>query len=216
VTHERDVTIEDRASHATDVGYVDLDEEGIVEGTVVDTRGNPVAGARVGKDRVPTYVPATSHDASYAVTDARGRFRLGGLEDGVVSIEAYAPDVGRGRAGSVRVMAGRTTGDVSVRLGDDGEKSAEPASSGGVAVTLGELSGEPTEVVLAAVADGSEAERAGLATGDVVAAVDGVPVQSMADARARLSGPLGVDVVVTRLRGDVTEAVRVPREAVRR
>jgi len=216
VTVERDVTIVDRTSHATDVGYVDLDAEGVVEGTVVDEHGNPVPGARVGKDHVPTYVPATGHDASYAVSDARGRFHLGGLADGAVTVEAYAPDVGRGHVGPVRVMAGRTTGDVRVRLGDDGEKTAEPASSGGVAVTLGELSGEPTEVVLAGVADGSEAERAGLLTGDIVKEVDGVAVHSMADARAKLSGPLGVDVVVTRVRGDATEAVRVPREAVRR
>jgi hypothetical protein len=165
---------------------------------------------------VPTYVPATSHDASYAVTDARGRFRLGGLGDGTFTIEAYAPDVGRGRAEGVRVMAGRTTGDVSVRLASEGEKAVEPASSGGVAVTLGELSGEPVLVVLVGVADGSEAERAGLAKGDVITEVDGTAVRSMVDARARLSGPLGVDVVVTRVRGDVTEAVRVPREAVRR
>ena len=216
VTRERAVTIEDRTSHVEDVGYVELDEEGIVEGTVVDDGGNPVAGARVGKDHVPTYVPATSHDTSYALTDVRGRFHLGGLEDGVVTIEAYAPDVGRGRAEGVHVLAGRTTGDVQVRLGNEGEKTAEPASSGGVAVTLGELSGDPVQVVLVGVADGSEAERAGLATGDVILEVDGTAVHSIADARGRLSGPLGVDVVVTRLRGEARDAVRVPREAVRR
>jgi protocatechuate 3,4-dioxygenase beta subunit len=216
VTRERDVTIEDPTSHVQDLGYVELDEEGVVEGIVLDERGNPVAGARVGKDRVPTYVPATSHDTSYALTDPRGHFHLGGLEDGVVTIEAYAPDVGRGHVDGVHVMAGRTTGDVRVRLADEGGKSEEPASSGGVAVTLGELSGEPLQVVFVGVADGSEAERAGLATGDIVTEVDGVAVHSMADARARLSGPLGVDVVVTRVRGDVSESVRVPREAVRR
>jgi S1-C subfamily serine protease len=83
-------------------------------------------------------------------------------------------------------------------------------------VTLGELSGEPPEVVVVGVADGSEAERAGFAAGDVVVAVDGALVQTIVDARARLSGPLGDDVVVTRRRGDVSESVRVPREAVRR
>jgi len=216
VTSEQVLAIDEASSRTHDVGNVELDLEGIVEGTVVNERGDPVAGARVGKDHVPTYVPSTGRDTTFAISDARGRFQLGGLEEGMVSLEAYAPDVGRGRAQSLRVSAGRTTSGVVVRLGDDGERVSEPAASGGVAVTLGELSGEPPVVVVVAVADGSEAERAGLAAGDAVLEVDGVQVRTMSEARAHLSGPVGDDVVVTRRRGDVTETVRVPREAVRR
>ena len=64
--------------------------------------------------------------------------------------------------------------------------------------------------------DGSEAERSGLAQGDVILEIDGVAVRTIVDTRARLSGPLSQDVVVTRRRGDAIEAVRVPREPVRR
>jgi hypothetical protein len=217
VTHERTIEIADPTSHGTDLGFIELEEEGFVEGTVVDARGSPVAGARVGKDRVPTYLPVGSRSASFAVTDARGRFRLGGLEEGVVTLEAYSPDVGRGRLGSVRVRTGSATSSVTLRLSsDEGGQASEPASAGGVAVTLGDLAGEPPEVVVVAVADGSEAERAGLATGDVLLAVDGARVQSIAEARTRLSGPLGDDVVVLRRRGNVTEAIRIPRERVHR
>ena len=216
VTRERELTIAPGTAHRTDLGHTELDKEAVVEGSVLDGRGSPVLGARVGKDRVPTYVPSTSHDTSFAITGAGGRFRLGGLEEGAVTLEAYAPDVGRGRVSGVAVTAGRTTSGVTVRLVDEGEKASEPASAGGVAVTLGELAGDLTWVVLVGVADGSEAERAGLSAGDILVAVDGQAVHSIADARTRLSGPLVDDVVVKRRRGDVTESVRVPRESVRR
>jgi S1-C subfamily serine protease len=70
--------------------------------------------------------------------------------------------------------------------------------------------------VVASVAEGSEAERAGLAPGDVVLAVDGAPVHTMEEARAKMSGPLADDVVVQVRRGDRALALRVTREAVRR
>ena len=216
VTHEADVTIEATAGHRQDVGHIELEDESIVEGTVVNTKGDPVAGARVGKDHVPTYLPSTGAVAGFATTDSRGRFRLGALEEGTVTLEAYAPDVGRARLAGVHLDAGRTTSGVVIHLGEDNERSLEPASSGGVAVTLGELAGEPREVVLVAVVDGSEAERAGLAPGDVIVSVDGAAVSTIAEARSRLSGPLAEDVIVERRRADATERVRVPREAVRR
>jgi S1-C subfamily serine protease len=71
-------------------------------------------------------------------------------------------------------------------------------------------------VIVVSVADGSEAERAGLMPGDVVATVDGAPVTSIEDARVRLSGPLTDDVVVGVRRADRTMALRVAREVVRR
>jgi C-terminal processing protease CtpA/Prc len=95
------------------------------------------------------------------------------------------------------------------------EKADESAATGGVAVTLGET-GEPREVVIVSVADGSEAERAGLAPKDVVLEIDGVPIHSMRDARARFSGPIADDVVVLIHREGGRERFRVPREQVRR
>jgi len=46
--------------------------------------------------------------------------------------------------------------------------------------------------------------------------VDGAAVRSIVDARARLSGPVDQDVVVTRRRGEATGSLRVAREPVRR
>jgi C-terminal processing protease CtpA/Prc len=93
--------------------------------------------------------------------------------------------------------------------------SKGPAASGSVAVTLGETAA-PVEVVVVTVVEGSEAERAGLAPGDVVATVDGAAVHSMREARAKLSGPVADDVLVGVERGGKPLTLRVTREAVRR
>jgi membrane-associated protease RseP (regulator of RpoE activity) len=194
---------------------VELLEEGTVEGIVVDAKGEPVPGARVAEGQVPVYLAVGATPPGVAVDDAHGRFRLGELAEGSITIAAYAADRGRGRAEHVPVIAGRTTDAGRVVLEAPDEKSDESAASGGVAVTLGETS-EPTEVVVVSVADGSEAERAGLAPNDVIVEIDGASVRSMRAARARLSGPLADDVVIVVHRGSARECFRVPREQVRR
>jgi C-terminal processing protease CtpA/Prc len=69
---------------------------------------------------------------------------------------------------------------------------------------------------VATVASGSEAERAGLLAGDRIVAVDGQRVSSAKEARARLFGPLGDDVVIEILRGQGTQKLRFAREKVQR
>ncbi len=221
-TVSRDLVIDEARPRAMALPRLEMAEEGVVAGVVLDARGEPVAGARVAKDQVPTYLLVGVTPPGIAIADGRGRFRLGELAEGTVALEAYAPDLGRGRVEGARVVAGRTTDGVkiTVRSGSGGSGGADtavdPGASGGVAVTLGETSGDPREVVLVAVAEGSEAERSGLAAGDTVLEVDGVSVHSIGEARARLSGPLSADVVVKVRRGDGDESVRLAREPVRR
>jgi membrane-associated protease RseP (regulator of RpoE activity) len=213
---EQELPVAYSTSNEVVLPRIELSEEAIVEGVVRDARGDPVAGARVARDRVPTYLAVGTAPRGVAVTDARGRFRLGELPAGTVMLEAYAPDFGRSTAEEVRLTAGRTTSGVELRLQKDVESRAqEPAAAGGVAVTLAE-SGDPHEVVVVNVAQGSEAERAGLATGDVLVQIDGAAVHTMSDARARLAGPLGDDVVIQYRRGETTDSVRVAREPVRK
>jgi len=216
---ERDVTIAANAGRRpTSFDRVELPAGGAAEGVVLDARGDPVVGARVAINLVPTYLAVGTTPAGVAVTDARGRFHLADLADGAVTLEAFAPDLGRARE-DIRVIAGETTRDVRFVLRADlapGDRAShEPAAAGSVAVTLGETS-EPREVVIVAVADGSEAERAGLAPGDAVVSIEGAPVATMEEARAKLSGPLGDDVLLTVRRGDREESLRVSREPVRR
>jgi hypothetical protein len=200
------------------VPRIELSAEGIVEGEVVDAKGQPVPGARVAKDHVPTWLVVGANPDGIALTDSKGRFTLKQLPEGTVTLEAYAPDVGRARAEGVKVVSARTTVNLRITLTRDaGEDTAShgPAASGSVAVTLGETD-EPVEVVVVSVVPGSEAERAGLAPGDVVTAVDGAAVHAMEEARARLSGPVADDVLVGVRRGDRPLTLRVTREAVRR
>jgi S1-C subfamily serine protease len=197
---------------------IELVAEGVVEGDVVDGRGDPVAGARVAQDHVPTWLLVGSTPEGIAVTDARGRFTLPQLPEGTVTLEAYAPGVGRARVAGVKVTAGRTTDRVRIEVASgaaDGGATGEPAASGSVAVTLGETAA-PQEVVVVSVVEGSEAERAGLAPGDALLAVDGSPVGGIDEARARLSGPISADVVLRIRRADRELVLRVTREAVRR
>ncbi len=215
----REVVIEERGGRRpTEIAKLELPEEGIVEGTVVDAKGAPVPGARVGKDAVQTYLPAAGLPAGTAVADSKGRFRLGELTEGSTTLEAYAPDIGRARLTGVRVLAGRTTDHVKIILTLGEPSAAEPLTTGGVAVTLGETAAglEAAEVVIVAVSEGSEAERVGLAPNDLVMEVGGARVKSSADARARLSGPVHDDVVVVVKRGERAITLRVPREQVRR
>jgi len=72
------------------------------------------------------------------------------------------------------------------------------------------------EVFIIAVSEGSEAERGGLAVNDVVLEVGGKAVGTIAETRARLSGPVSDDVLVKVRRGERTAVLRLSREAVRR
>jgi hypothetical protein len=213
---EKAITVTDTGGRRESVlDRIELTEEGIVDGEVVDTRGDPVVGARVASGLAPTWLLVGSTPSGVAVTDARGRFTLRELSEGNITVEAYAPDVGRGRLSGVAVVAGRTTDRVRIVIERDVGDAGEPPASGGVAVTLGETTA-PTEVVVVSVAEGSEAERAGVAAGDVLLAVDDVAVATLEQAREKLNGPIADDVVLRLRRGDKALLLRVARDAVRR
>lgn len=211
----RDVAIDPQArTGPVSLARVELPREGVVQGTVVDERGNPVQGARIARDRAPSYLAAGPIQAGMAISDAHGRFRLMELPEGSLAFEAFAPDIGRGRIEGVRVVAGRSTDDTRITLKRAEEKIPELPSSGGVAVTLGETNAD--EVVLVAVSEASAAERAGLAPGDVVLEIDTHPVRTIAEARQGLTGPVSDDVIVKLRRAEKALTLRVPREQVRR
>jgi carboxypeptidase family protein/PDZ domain-containing protein len=211
------ITIPDsRGRRPFEIDRIAMAAECVAEGDVVDARGEPVAGARVARDGAPTWLRVGSTPEGLAITDARGRFRLGELPEGPVTLEAYAPEAGRTRA-TVDLVAGRSNEGIHLTLGTAAAGTAvdEPPQGSSVAVTLGET-GTPAEVVIVSVVEGSEAERAGVAPGDVLRTVDGATVGSIEDARARLSGPLAEDVLVTVERDDRTLSFRMGREPVRR
>ena len=86
---------------ATELPKLELAEEGVVEGVVVDSKGDPVAGGARREGRGADVSPASGTPPGMAVADAKGRFHLGELPEGNVFLEAYAPDVGRTRSQSM-------------------------------------------------------------------------------------------------------------------
>ena len=212
-----DVSIEPGIAEgrARDLEAIDLEEPGFVSGRVLDARGQPVRGARVGVGLVPAFVPAQSKQSDFVETDEAGRFELRDLPPGRATLSAYAPGVGRGSVQGVTVTAGEQTTGLELRLRPSHAEMGSTAPAN-VAVTLGERTlHDELEVVIVNVAAGSEAERAGVRVGDVLWSVDDEVVIGMAEAREALGGSPGSDVILELEREGETELVRVRREAVR-
>jgi protocatechuate 3,4-dioxygenase beta subunit len=205
-----------RADRPFEAPTLDLSDAGEIEGDVTDDRGSKIAGARVAIDRVPSYLPAGALPTGVVVTDSDGHFVLRKVHPGTLAVAAAASSIGHGAVRDVIVNAGRTTRDITIQLRRERSED-EPLAAAGLAVTLGERgSGADLEVVIVAVAATSEAERAGLQSGDVLLAVDGVRPASMGAAREAFAGPAGSDVVVELGRAGESLKLRVTREALRR
>lgn len=214
--------------HPADFGSIDLSPAGSVEGVVLDSNDDPVPGARVAKDSVPTYLPLGPLPPGITTSDREGRFTLRGLPEGNVTIAAASVDQGRAVVSDIAVRSGRTTSDVKITLPGEASTSREPKGAGSVAVTLGERTEQGRKIVLVMmVPPGSEAEVGGIEPGDQLIAVNGQEVKSIEDARRRLTGPLAEDVIVSLGREGVMKSdkqappkivwlARIRRERVRR
>lgn len=201
-----------------DIEALDLVPAGNVDGTVIGPDEQPVAGARVGFGAVPTFLPVGKLPYGIVQTDTNGRFLLGGLPEGKVALEAYSPELGRGRVDDVEIRADRNTDRVVIQIPEQDYDPKKLRSAGSIALTLAEKSGA---VLVLDVPEGGEAEVAGIEPNDALLGVGGAAVRSIEDARSKLSGPLSEDVVVELSRGlpNGTNAklrLRVRRETVRR
>ena len=202
-----------RDDRAFELEAIDLSEPGEVAGVVLDKAGNPVAGARVATYPVPAYLAAGNLPSTMVITHHDGHFVLKSVQAGTVTLYAYAPNVGRGNSAPVEVIAGHDARETTIRLTSASGDELPTGQIANVAITLAEQGGTLT---VASVAPGSEAERAGIATGDVLLAIEGVHPESLADARARLAGADGTDVLVEFHRGANDFKLRLSREPVRR
>ncbi|MCU0690677.1 MAG: carboxypeptidase regulatory-like domain-containing protein [Polyangiaceae bacterium] len=210
-----DVKMPTDVERSVQLEAIELELGGAVEGEVVDDRGNPVAGARVANDEVPEVLPVGPLPPGVVGTNERGEFRLTGLAEGQVTLEARAPGIGQGKQEDIAVRRERTTARVRIELARSGGAGG-PALSGGLAIALKEAGAAGVGVLVASVAAGSEAERAGVAPGDVVVRIDGVIPGSVNDAKYRLQGPPKREVLLEVQRGKESVTLRVPREQVRK
>lgn len=193
---------------------LDMQDAGEVEGEVVDERNDPVAGARVAKDAVPTYLPVGPLPPGVVATNRKGEFTLGGLPEGKVTLEAHLPDVGKGKVYDVEVYAQRTTHRVRITLHKTADSSSGD-SLAGLVISLREGGPGAAGVVVKTVGSGSTAERAGMRQGDILVRIDGVTPSSVGDAMRRLGGPEHQDVWIEVQRGRATVPLRVTRERIR-
>ena len=196
---------------------IDLVEAGEVEGEVVDQRGDRVAGARVTVGNGAGYSSASKTARGAVISDQDGHFLLSGVHPGTATITAVSSVAGRGSARAVEVSSGRTVRGLRIQLAAQGVEPEASLAPGSVAIGLAERGNAPNlELVVISVAESSEAERAGVEAGDLIRALDGVRPTSLGDARARLGGQPGSDIVLELARGSVVLRLRVLREAIRR
>ncbi|HEX2669661.1 MAG TPA: carboxypeptidase regulatory-like domain-containing protein, partial [Polyangiaceae bacterium] len=206
-----------RADRPFSLADIDLFEPGEVEGEVVDQRGERVEGARVSAGNGSSFVPAGKATRGVVLSDRDGHFTLTGVHPGTATISAVSSLSGRGSVRSVEVSSGRTARGLRIQLAPQTGDAESVPTPGSIAVGLGERGNAPNvEVVVVSVAESSEAERAGVEPGDVITAIDGVHPVSMSDARARLGGQPGTDLVLELSRASAAVRLRVLREAMRR
>lgn len=169
---------------------------GTILGRVVSAGdGAPLEGARVtlegrlggGASAVPV--------STSALTDADGRFELGGAPPGVGSVVAWAADH-HGRVRSGIAIAERVRVDVGTLDLTPVEEGEEPrielAGVGAVLRADGDV------LRIERVVEGGGAAEAGLVPGDAILAIDGAPV-----------GGLGFGGSIERIRGPEGTAVRL-------
>ncbi len=201
---EREVEVVDRGRGPDDVALdpIRLARSGRLEGTVVDALGAPIARARVWVDEGPS-----------TETDARGEFVLRGLEAGTMIARASHPAAGEGESGTVRVLAGRETPGLVLRLSErfDPERAASlPGRRRGVALTVTAARGA---VRVQHVVPESRAAAAGLREGDVLETIDDVAPESAAHAARLLRGAPSVPAILGVRRGEERGVLVVERES---
>ena len=190
-----------------------LSRGGRIEGTVVTAGGGPIENARVtlegGSGDAASAVPITTT----TVTDARGSYALEGIPPGAQSIFTAAGEHHARVISGLGVESGETLRvDVELTPTEPGESPrVELAGIGAV------LSGEGDVMRVGRVIEGGGAAESGIAPGDAIVAVDGVPVTELGFTGAiqRLRGPEGTTVRITLRRADQTLQVTVPRRRIR-
>jgi len=218
VPQEQLVDVEGDGRREIDLGRIKMAQGGSVSGIVRDLDGEPIQGARVSMGRVPTYLPLGQLPLGVVETDSEGRFLLPDLEPGRFEIQAYKAGYGRNGV-TVSVDAGREQKNVPIELEEDPDVDVtQVRSQASLAVTLAsEVAGGTRLIVFEHVPYGGEAQRAGIMPGDRFLAANGAPVRTLEQARRRLSGPLGSDMVLEVGRPpDFRWRVRIRRERLRR
>lgn len=207
---QRSATIEVKAGQVTSNVRLLLARGGTVEGQVFDEdKHAPLAGARVSFDATSS----ARGETVTASTDAEGRFRLENAPSGPFSLRV---DKDGYRS---RILAGLKVESKDTLKQDVGLHAAEDGGSrmefGGIGAVLTQTR---DGIAVGAVFDGSPAEKAGLAQGDLLRKINGESVEglSVSDAIQRLRGEVGSTVRMSVLRQGQSLEISITRALIAR
>ena len=188
-------------SRPTDVGTVKLQPGSSLRGSVVDSAGASVEGARVEITR-----PPTNHSISFGtepeiVTDRSGAFEAKGLEPGSVELRASPPDHAPSAPAAILVESGPEAPEVRLVMGSGGRIEGSLRRRDGAP-----LGGALLSVAAAGPSRMAEPSTATQADGSFV--VEHVPAGRMRVTAFTPSGQSGFRSAVTR-EADVREGETV-------
>ncbi len=181
------VTIEEGvAGRPMELPSLELVPSLVVSGRVVDEAGQAQDGAVIAARRIGSF--STRRELNAVASQS--------AEDGTFSIEVergqeiylYAARLGEAFGFSDRIEAGELDRIEDVVIVIDHPDRAVPYEPATVLVTLEERG---SSLLVYAVAEGSQAEQAGVRPEDRIISIDDVEADGVEDARALLSGPLG-------------------------
>ena len=174
-----------------------LQDAGNVLGHVVDENGASVSGAFVTLDHSP------SVGGDERISGADGRFRLINVAPGDHSYLIFSAGF-RSTTGNLSLQPGQALDLGTVQI----TRSSTPPGNVGIGV-----GGSDAAVQVSFVFPDGPAAKAGMQVGDQLVQIDGKPVATLADARARLPGNPGTMVSVTILRnGGSPQVVAIQRQ----
>ncbi|MFL5438455.1 MAG: carboxypeptidase regulatory-like domain-containing protein [Myxococcales bacterium] len=174
-----------------------LQDAGNVLGRVVDENGAAVSGAFVTLD----HSPSVGGDERISGTD--GRFRLINVAPGDHSYLIFSAGF-RSATGNLSLQPGQALDLGTVQM----TRSSTPPGNVGIGV-----GGSDAAVQVSFVFPDGPAAKAGMQVGDQLVQIDGKPVGTLADARARLPGSPGSVVSVTVVRnGGSPQVVAIQRQ----
>lgn len=187
---------------------------GVVFGTVVSrASGKPLQYARVSVEGTPVDNASVTPAFASVVTDAAGGFELDGLAPGLRSITVGAYNHDARIVSALEVVDGGRIGPLRIELEEAGDKPP-----GVEIVGIGcKLMPSTDALVVQEVIPGGGAAEAGIAAGDGIVAIDGLPVTTLGfeDSLQRIRGVEGTQVRLLIRRGDKTLDIPVTRRKIR-
>ena len=189
-----------------------LTQQRRAHGTVVDSRGKPLAQVFVYVSGVDLGdgLNAVGSDGSapWTRSDRDGHFSLTQLPRGILHLQAAHRDIG---FSNMATLAQNLSGnEFHFEIEVDPERFEPARNPGGIGVSL---RWTPQGPIISAVVPGKPAALAGLLNGDLITKIDGYPTRFMSSVEfiARCRGPVGAPVILQMRRAESARELSIER-----